>query len=757
MEYTINPQEIRNRAISYDYIKNSGTDTDLRYNLTINFDLYDTIRNSASSESNEVIKERAPRVYYTQNRMASGEDYNSYPLSLGGKINKIKAVNRVFSGQSPFFNNSDPTKKYSSTVEFGDDGVIYKEYYSKSLSEVLPTTKSASEIINVNLLPLVRDTNLLTFFLDKNQPTLVNPTIDITVDQGGWVWNKITSSTTASTGYFSIPQNSDSILLNPSEPSPANLFTVGSYILFEELMPLPYDPTFVPQRKWANVLSLINDGNYDSETVGPVEIDENIPNGWRIVKVIPALRQSLTTTEIENISAQLDNENTFGLRYDIDQRTWVVIDELNVSSENSSYSTQYKGDNSDLNLDASWHIRVQYSATNYKFYVRLMRYIFESENISRFFFNDNLAGFNNILSNVSISKISVLGLNEDLATEKLFKRDFDFAFNNHIRYYDGYIDPRKVEIVPYDKDFDGHFDIPDSFNLVTNNYGTDSKLSTVYYVKQLDELGFEYFVPTEDILVVDTYSQLAFYDWINNSNGYIAGFVFGTKQFYTYNSSTTGFDLSNNFKHYTGRGNLIYKYTHMAAENSRIDPAITNVIDMYVLTNTYDTIVKEWKASDRSSSFPIPETSQQLQEDFSELNDFKMISDQILWNPVNFKLLFGSEALSENQATFKVVKVANTTWTDNQIKQGIIDAVDEYFDLKNWSFGDTIYTSELIAYIHKKMISHVASITIVPKVVTNDITEVYQIRMEYNELPLSIATVNDVIIVPSASRNNIIS
>jgi hypothetical protein len=755
LEYTINPQEIRNRSIIYDYVKNSGTDSDLRYSLTLNFDLLDTIRNSSSAETNDDIKERAPRIYYTQNRMTSGEDYNSFPLSIGSKIKKVKAVNRVYSGQSPYFNNYDPTKKYSSTVEFGDDGLIYKEFYKNSISETLPTIKSGKEIVETNILPLLRDKNLLTFFIDKNQPTNINLSNDLSIDQGGWVWNRISASTTTSTGFVSTPQNPQSILLNPSVPSPGNLFSIGSYILFEEPFQLPYDPNAIVQQKWANIISLSNDGIYDNEITGPIEIDENIPNNWRVKKIIPALRQTLNTSEIESLVEVIGNENTFGLRYDILQRSWKIIDELNVSSENSEYSNSFAGDTSDTNKDSSWLIRVQYSSNSYKFTVRLMRYVFESENISRFFFNDNFVGVNTLLSNASRSKIKILGLNESFETGKLFKKDFTFIFNNNIRYYDGYIDPRKIEIIPDDKDFDGNFDIPDMFNIITNNFGLENKNSTIYFIKSVDELGFEFFRPTSNILVTDTFGQLGFYDWLNNPEGYIAGFVFGTKRFYIYNKDTTTLVESFDFRYKTGRNNLNYSYIHMASENSRIDPAITNVIDMYVLTKNYDTVVKEWKSSERTSVFPIPETSQQLQIDFSGLDEFKMMSDQILWNSAKFKLLFGNEALTENQATFKIVRIENSTWTDNQIKQGVIDAIDEYFNLDNWSFGDNIFISELNAYIHKKMISHVASIVITPKQITNDNSDIYQIRMDFNELPLSVASVNDVIIIPSASKNNI--
>jgi hypothetical protein len=44
--------------------------------------------------------------------MTNGEDYNSFPLSFGQNILKLKASNRIYSGQSPYFDNNDPTKKY---------------------------------------------------------------------------------------------------------------------------------------------------------------------------------------------------------------------------------------------------------------------------------------------------------------------------------------------------------------------------------------------------------------------------------------------------------------------------------------------------------------------------------------------------------------------------------------------------------------------------------------------------------------------
>ena len=163
LEYTINPQEIRAKTVTYKYSSNTGTNQDSQYEVTFTFDLFDTIRNSAATETDKQIKERAPRVYYSQNRMANGEDYNSYPLSYGPEIVKLKAVNRVYAGQSPYFNNYDPTKKYSSTVEFGDDGILYKQDYKISNIEHFPTHKSTSEIAASQIVPLLYNDDLSLF------------------------------------------------------------------------------------------------------------------------------------------------------------------------------------------------------------------------------------------------------------------------------------------------------------------------------------------------------------------------------------------------------------------------------------------------------------------------------------------------------------------------------------------------------------------------------------------------------------------
>lgn len=738
LEYTINPQEISAKNVTLNYKKNTGTDSDSQFDLTVSFDLLDTIRNSATRETDEQIKDRAPRVYYTQNRMTNAEDYNSFPLSQGSNIRKIKSVNRIYSGQSPFFDNHDPTKRFSSTINFGDDGIIYKENFVASLSETLPTEKTPLQIINNIITPLLSKVNLKTFFIDKNKPTLVSQ------NEGGLYWRRDTATVSTSSGGISQEPNTPHLSFLPSSPSPRNVFMEGGYVLFQE------DVQTNPKQKWANILSINSNG---TEFV----IDENIPDLWRVIKVVPNIRQFFTENETDEIIQQIDNSNTFGLRYDLTTRSWKIIDELNVSSETQEYSTDFEGDDSNQSRDSSWFIRVQYSSSSYSAISRNLRYIFESEDIVRFFFDESDRGVNSNNSIVSNSRISVLALNEDLATEKLFKKDYTFKVHKPILYSDGFIESRKVEIQPFDSDLDNTYDIPDIFDIVTDIKTDDVEINRiVFYKKTIDNFGYQLFVPTQNILVEQSFALLKFYDWENNPDGYEAGFSFNTDEFFVWDTDQDELIPANDdFIWKQGRNNINFKYEHFSPEDRRIDPSNTNVIDSYVLTTQYDTMVKEWKNTDRSKPFPEPELPSTLQDDFKSLDNFKMISDQIIWNNAKFTLLFGDNAKPENKATFKVVKIQNSGLTDNQIKQGVLNAIEEYFDLDNWDFGDTIYTSELVAYIHTKMLTSVAFVTILPEIDSSagrkQPENRFQIRQEFNALPLNTASVNNIDIVTSAS------
>ena len=87
LEYVINPEEIQNVDVSFDYISKSGrTET-----ITLAIGLTIPVSNAKNNEELDDIKRRAPARFYTQNRMVNGEDYNNFPYSSYGSIIKSKA------------------------------------------------------------------------------------------------------------------------------------------------------------------------------------------------------------------------------------------------------------------------------------------------------------------------------------------------------------------------------------------------------------------------------------------------------------------------------------------------------------------------------------------------------------------------------------------------------------------------------------------------------------------------------------------
>ena len=78
------------------------------------------------------------------------------------------------------------------------------------------------------------------------------------------------------------------------------------------------------------------------------------------------------------------------------------------------------------------------------------------------------------------------------------------------------------------------------------------------------------------------------------------------------------------------------------------------------------------------------------------LSKIKSLSDEIIYHPVKYKVLFG-EKEADLQAIFKVVKNPDLVLNDNDINPRIIIPVTQYFALENWDFGDNAH--EMANYV----------------------------------------------------------
>lgn len=200
-----------------------------------------------------------------------------------------------------------------------------------------------------------------------------------------------------------------------------------------------------------------------------------------------------------------------------------------------------------------------------------------------------------------------------------------------------------------------------------------------------------------------------------------------------------------------------FQWTHYSSDGAdRIDPSVSNIMDMFVLTNAYHNDVQRWlRGSGDINKFPIKPTPEQIRNNIQFIERYKSTSDQMIYIPAEYKLLFGDTARPEYQAEFKIIKLDGATLTDNEIKSKTIEAINDYFDIDNWDFGDSFYFTELAAHIHNWLSGHVASVVIVPRFETSSFGDLFQIKCEPHELFLSTAKVNNVIITNQYTSKNL--
>jgi hypothetical protein len=200
----------------------------------------------------------------------------------------------------------------------------------------------------------------------------------------------------------------------------------------------------------------------------------------------------------------------------------------------------------------------------------------------------------------------------------------------------------------------------------------------------------------------------------------------------------------------SSRHNLYFQYQHNAPARSRIDPTPVNIIDLYILTAAYSSDYIAW-LQDLTGTVvePTPPTSSSLEIAYNSLNNYKAISDTIIYNPAQFKPLFGSKAAPNLQANFQVVINPASNISNNEMSIQIISAINDYFDVNNWDFGDTFYFSELAAYLHSTLAPNLASIVIVPVNPNLVFGNYFQVNSEPWEIITSAATVNNIQIVPA--------
>ena len=366
------------------------------------------------------------------------------------------------------------------------------------------------------------------------------------------------------------------------------------------------------------------------------------------------------------------------------------------------------------------------------------------------------------------------------------------------QYDDGYTDPRKVKVVPIDTDNDLVPDRPLQFN----EFAEETDFVIYEYYKDFD--GYTYDRPASGVFVdyrnessiaqdgtnlspgsyldntpwstinfilVDT---LAIAETLNNINGYyknIKVYIKELDKVYKLTASSTDannvklVDATDDFVVKIGRGATqntalveqqpcMIKWSHTAPNDVRIDPSISNIVEMLVLTdNYYNEILKYINVP--STVYPLPPTNYELENEFEKLDSYKGASDSIVFRSAKFKRIFGTDAEDSCQAKFRVVKLDNSILSDNELKSQIIQAFKDYFNVDNWEYGETFYFTELSSFVHQRLGSNIGSIVILPKNTSGKFGDLFQIKAQPDELFISTAKVSDIEIVSKISSQTL--
>ena len=746
LQYQIRPTDMTNLKFNFSYNDNLFN----TYSVAFNTNLQYTVANSQTTQSNQQIQLAAEQVYYTQDRMVNGEDYNLFPLQSSQAL-KVKALNRTYSGQSRYLDINDPTGTYQNINVFGTDGILYEEYDLNAQEVVINIgTPNAVYVID-NIQPMIDGGSNTTFaeaalelqnFFYKNYPIYTSPYA---------YWNLVTANTGSCTGSIDIFGKAQRLGQDATAGSGESFIAAGSLLKFNLA-----DNTKV----WSSVVSVVGDGTGISNSgilatgLGAVTLASVIPDQTTLVGIFAPWETTLTSDEQSAIAAAMNYKQTFGIGYSPLYQTWYVITNPNLAT-GQNFSLQNAQDQSGTNADASWLLKVIYNTNSWIIQSRAERYVFESVDQVRFFFSNSEKTLDTSTGKVLYDSISVLGVNPQPlppAPAPALGKDYLWQIYGQEIYADGYADPTSVRVTFWSSQDPPLPDNPDEFVYIVNP-DVSPPPKYVFWVRYTSSEGYQYYQPINisDNRIYSTPSTVPTPPSGNWIEGEVA-FIISTQAFVQYvNGSLV--DVTADYKVRIGRNNISFLWQHYATYDQRINPAVMNIIDIYILTATYNADLRNWIAIGGSADTePTPPTISDLNSTFAYFEQYKMMTDQIVWHPVTYQLLFGPQAQPEYQVIFKVVKVPGTSYSDNEVKSLVKQQIDTYFSLTNWDFGQNFYFTEMATFIQMNLATIVATIVMVPTNGSAKFGDLFEIIANPDQIFISCATVQNIVIVGSLTE-----
>ena len=772
LQYIINPEEMQNVLLSISYVSRTGQ----LETLTMTCGITEPVSNALARETIAEIKQRAPARYYTQNRMVNGEDYNNFPFTQYNSIIKSKALNRASIGTSRYLDLVDNTGKYSSTNTFSSDGALYEFNALPTFLFSWVTTNEISDVITNQIeVNLANSPAKQFYYANFPRPSLIPLAV---------TWNESTTLANETTGYF---KNSAGNPVSVGQYASNNMqyVQVGSLIKFVPPTGYYFDannklvlgtPTRADEKLiiWAAATAIYNDGTNQglgnfSNGLGPVVLNNFVPTGSVCSQVIPLFVTDLGTDVRNDAAAQIELYRNFGLGYNNLTKTWYLITSNNLAID-ATWSQAYAGNTSGTNLDASWFLQFVTDGESYTVTSRALNYYFGSVLQTRFFFYGDEQIYDSRTGTTIRDFVKVLKTNSKPDSNLPLESDISMRIIDQPVQPDGYVDDYQVLVSWQDNDADGVPDDPDFFNtIVAPNVNPTTK--NVFFQQIVDFDNLERYVLVEPGVINSQYATLDDIEVVKAQ--YIVGQVFYAygvyntttlvyttpPAFYILSLTATGTtELVTTTDYITrvGRQDLFFQYRHNSSLTNRIDPGSTNIIDVYVVTQAYYTAYRNYIV-DSTGTVPEPEppSLDTLTTEYAGLQDYKMISDNMIINSVDFKPLFGIKAAPELRATIKVIRASGSTASVSEIKSLVVSFINSYFAIENWNFGDTFYFSELSGYLHQNIGDVVSSVVLVPISPQKSFGDLYEIRSAPNQIFVNAATVADIQVIEALTSTNL--
>lgn len=795
-DITIPKNRIVDQQMQFVYVNKSNN----THQFDVSFSLTAAIQNNAASESIEHVRQSAPSTYYAQNRMVNGQDYNTYMLK-DTTILRLKTINRTFAGQPKYIEWNDASQKYENVKLFGDD----LKMFLQNGSNMLETSETA--IIENVLEPILQSKEFLVGmthifastlntagvvttprrkFLDIEKEEILNA-LNYNGDGSpkagafGLRFKADHDFTTSSFGFSLYDVNNKSttsFAVDPADYAPAN--GLDYYKHMTEVITIEMMSDEMTFSVISNIRGKLPDyvigSRWSQQAMVDVPIDFSITNS-------AALKEGSGFIVDITWPPASEGENPYWkakLRGAVDLNgLWEVISDLTyvrndgqktrdlTSGPNKLSSVLEFNPNDNL---TSWMfiIKTPLSGdTQRKVWYRDMKIVVESDS-TKFWYNQNTQILDHETKKPVIDKIRILKSNHDPYGKPIQKSHLydvtGFVYKN-----DGSINFNQLEVLPaglhsYNIQEKSYLDnimqfenfSKDSFEyfIIEENSG-----EIVRYLSECGEYGYEgydlhpYSIDSYDSGQIHVYYGIGagLYDFNDFT------FISGSKDD-AFDSSIAAVNyrlarrirvpalrLPNTAECNVGEG-LDFMWQHFSPHNNLIDPSVTNIHDAFILTRGYYNSVKDYVKGFLPVE-PTPPSSIDLRTAYGYLLKNKMLSDTVILHSGKIKLLFGQKADQRFRAKFRIVKSPLSSYSDERIKSETLNVIDTFFDIQNWDFGNKFYATELLALIHQRLGSQIASAVLVPTYSVSYFGSLFTIDCGFDEILQSAATINDIEIV----------